>query len=242
VKHKNKSMIWTVVDEWIPSDASAENKPLLGLSKFDATECTKDEVFAYLFLHLMFAGWHVTLGKVNAEILKGKGKKVRPFTEEEVLTAIGLLIAAAEYGQRGASLGKDGDQKESHEKEEWQSMVPRPSFDRFVKLYRFKEFRHFLPFAYASESLQKMNDPWWQFRDAITEYKNNRKQKIHFPPWVAIDESMSAWKPQTTKNGNLPNISFIARKPEPLGENPGLLLLFLLVVVLSSYYWFLLLQ
>jgi hypothetical protein len=30
VKHKNKSMIWTVVDEWIPSDASVENKPFLG--------------------------------------------------------------------------------------------------------------------------------------------------------------------------------------------------------------------
>jgi hypothetical protein len=48
---------------------------------------------------------------VNSEILKGKGKKVRPFTEEEFLTAMGLLIAAAEYGQRGASLWKEGDQK-----------------------------------------------------------------------------------------------------------------------------------
>jgi hypothetical protein len=121
-------------------------------------------------------------------------------------------------------------------------MVPHPSFERFMKLCRFKEFRHFLPLAYASESVKKNNDTWWKFRDAVTEFNNNRKQKIHFPPWVAIDESMSAWKPWTTKNGNLPNISFIARKPELLGENPGLLLLFLLVVVLTSYYWFLLLQ
>jgi hypothetical protein len=82
----------------------------------------------------------------------------------------------------------------------------------------------FLPLAYASEALQGTNDPWRQFREAVTEFNNNRKEKIHFLPWVAIDESMSAWKPQTTKNGNLPNISFIARKPEPLGESPGLLL------------------
>jgi hypothetical protein len=27
VKHKNKSMIWTVGDEWIPSDASVETNP-----------------------------------------------------------------------------------------------------------------------------------------------------------------------------------------------------------------------
>ena len=98
VKHKNKSMIWTVVDEWIPSDASVENKPFLGQSKFDATEYTKEQVFAYLFLHLMFADWCVTLRKVNSEILNAKGKKVRPFTEEDFLTAMGLLIAAAEYG------------------------------------------------------------------------------------------------------------------------------------------------
>jgi hypothetical protein len=225
-----------------PIRCICRKKTLLGLSKFDATEYTKDQVFAYLFLHLMFADWHVTLGKANSEILKGKGKKVRPFTEGEFLTAMGLLIAAAEYGQRGASLWMEGDQKDSHEKEEWQYMVPHPSFERFMKLYHFKEFPQFLPLAYASESLQKTNDPWWQFRDAVTEFNNNRKQKNHFPPWVTIDESMSAWKPRTTKNGNLPNISFIARKSEPLGENPGLLLLFLLVVVLTSYYWFLLLQ
>jgi hypothetical protein len=48
MKQKNKSMIWTVVDECIPSDASVKNKPLLGLSKFDATEYTKEQVLAYL--------------------------------------------------------------------------------------------------------------------------------------------------------------------------------------------------
>ena len=36
--------------------------------------------------------------------------------------------------------------------------------------------------------------------------------------WIkALDESMSAWQLQMSKNGGLPNISYIARKPEPLG-------------------------
>jgi hypothetical protein len=41
--------------------------------------------------------------------------------------------------------------------------------------------------------------------------------------WVAasarkvLDESMSAWRPKTTKTGGLPHLSFILRKPEPLG-------------------------
>jgi hypothetical protein len=32
-----------------------------------------------------------------------------------------------------------------------------------------------------------------------------------------LDESMSAWCPRKDKTGGLPNISFILRKPEPLG-------------------------
>ena len=34
---------------------------------------------------------------------------------------------------------------------------------------------------------------------------------------IAMDESMSAFRPQTTSTGGFPNISFIARKPENLG-------------------------
>jgi hypothetical protein len=144
MKHKNKSMTWTVVNEWIPSDPTTENKPLLGLCKFDATECTREQALAYLFFHLMFVDWRVTFGKINSEIMKAnwkQGEKVRPLTEQEFLTALGLLIAAAEYGQLGASLWKECDKKDSHEKEEWESMVPHPSFEKFTRLYRFKEFQ-----------------------------------------------------------------------------------------------------
>lgn len=32
-----------------------------------------------------------------------------------------------------------------------------------------------------------------------------------------LDETMSAYRPRTTKSGTLPYLSFILRKPEPLG-------------------------
>jgi hypothetical protein len=50
----------------------------------------------------MFVNWHVTFGKINSEIMKAnqkQGEKVTPFIEQEFLTTLGLLIAAAEYGQ-----------------------------------------------------------------------------------------------------------------------------------------------
>jgi hypothetical protein len=36
--------------------------------------------------------------------------------------------------------------------------------------------------------------------------------------WKMADESMSVYRPCTTKLGGLPNISFVLRKPEPLGR------------------------
>jgi hypothetical protein len=196
VKHKSRTMTWTVIEEWIPSDSSSENKPLPGLFKFDHTQYTREQVLANLFLHLMFSDWHINFQKLNSHIIKDnqkQGKKVRQFTEEKSLTAFGLFISAAEYGQRGACPWREGDQRDSDE--EWESMVPHPSFQRFMKLYHFQEFRHYLPLVCASETLQRTNDPWWQFREAVKKFNQNRAEKLCFPDWAAIDESTSAWKP-----------------------------------------------
>jgi hypothetical protein len=71
----------------------------------------------------MIDDWQLTLGRISGEVSKAnrnKGEKVRLFTEQEFLMALGLLIAVAKYGQRGVS-----DQNDGHEME---SMVPHPSF------------------------------------------------------------------------------------------------------------------
>ena len=55
------------------------------------------------------------------------------------------------------------------------------------------------------------------FDDAVSWYNENRKQNIIRSPEIIGDESMSQFAPQTTKKGGLPNISYIQRKPRPLG-------------------------
>lgn len=44
-----------------------------------------------------------------------------------------------------------------------------------------------------------------------------QKENINSSNHICLDELMGAWQPQTTKTGNLPNITFILRKPEALG-------------------------
>jgi hypothetical protein len=158
-------------------------------------------------------------------------KKVRLFTEVEFLTGLGLLIGAAEFGCRGVNLWREGDQSTSGEEEYWDSMVAHPQFDNNMKFYRFKDFRHFLPLVFHSAELKELGDPWWQFEDAILQFNNNRRLRVQSFPWLVVDESMSAWRPRTTATGGLPNISFIVRKPEPLGKS-----LWLVVVFLSFFF------
>lgn len=60
-------------------------------------------------------------------------------------------------------------------------------------------------------------DLWWKFSQAIETFNHIRCQLLETSQFFVIDESMSAWRPRTTDVGGLPNISFVARKPESLG-------------------------
>ena len=58
---------------------------------------------------------------------------------------------------------------------------------------------------------------WSQIQLLIDGFNANRMKNIAASIKKVLDESMSAYVPRTTKTGGLPNISFILRKPEPLG-------------------------
>ena len=51
----------------------------------------------------------------------------------------------------------------------------------------------------------------------VNSFNTNRKSTVAASRFKTLDESMSAYRPQTRKTGNLPNIRYILRKPEPLG-------------------------
>ena len=51
------------------------------------------------------------------------------------------------------------------------------------------------------------------FFDEYNEKRNNLLRVIY----LILDESMSGWRPKTSKTGGLPNISHEPRKPVDLG-------------------------
>ena len=135
------------------------------------------------------------------------------------MVGLGLMIGASEFGRKGNQLWTESNgHSQGEEAEVWESMISEPRFDQYMKHYRFKDLRRFLPLAFQCEKLKEKGDPWWQFQWAVDEFNRLRADRILHSSWVAFDESMSAWRPRTTKTGDLPNISFIKRKPEPLGK------------------------
>ena len=63
----------------------------------------------------------------------------------------------------------------------------------------------------------KQKNKWWRVGRLVQGFNNNRAKTVAASRVKTLDESMSAFRPQSSKTGNLPNISYILRKPEPLG-------------------------
>ena len=94
--------------------------------------------------------------------------------------------------------------------------MPSTHFSKYMTFLRFKGIKRYISEAFANRDLLAEN-AWAMFDDAVSWYNENRKQNIIRSPEIIGDESMSQFAPQTTKKGGLPNISYIQRKPRPLG-------------------------
>ena len=65
--------------------------------------------------------------------------------------------------------------------------------------------------------MEKDHNLWQIFVSAVNDFNKIRNEYVA-SSWIKVfDELMSAWQLYTSKNSGLPNISYIIRKPEPLG-------------------------
>jgi hypothetical protein len=96
--------------------------------------------------------------------------------------------------------------------------------------YRFNEIKAAFPWSFQDKEKQPSldedgteiegeegKDPWHMILLMVDGYNKNRNQWVAASVHKVLDESMSTWKPRTSKRGGLPRISFIFRKPKPLG-------------------------
>ncbi len=133
-------------------------------------------------------------------------KHVSECSMSEYKTFIAITIAATCYQQGGAPL--------------WQSkakgIVIPARFGRFMTLKRFKALRAHIPFIMSDADLES-STPWWMIDRYLCDFLQNRKRLVAATCWKVLDKLMSAFRPRTRKTGNLPHLSYLLRKPKPLG-------------------------
>jgi hypothetical protein len=157
---------------------------------------------------------HLYPGKITEDLkrLNAAYKIANPgdkagVTLHEYVKFIGILHAAAHFTEKGKELWN----KES------KGIRGAPDMGKYGMTYsRFDRIKRSMPCAFADYS-QRMLTPWWKIQGVLDGHNENRKRTIVKSRVQTLDESMSSYKPRTTKTGGLPHLSFIKRKPKPLG-------------------------
>ena len=218
-------LTWTVRGDVLPSEGNSVSDSLIGIRNFDFNhkrmKAGRGLVrinFLDLLIHLWPGDWRAQLTEVNHRIHNdykqkvsatrhGRVKKVHEVTEREFWVFWGIILVARLEGRKGGRLW------DRSEPEGYGSKV---DLSGYMKEHRFIDIKRFIPFLFADDS-KKETDPWWQFCNGVENYNKNRKQTIKSSAVKVFDESMSAFRPRTSRFGNLPHLSSIDRKPEPLG-------------------------
>ena len=159
-----------------------------------------------LWLRLYPGDIEQDLGRLNAAGLRRKAT-FRQVTPREWVQFWGLILASTQYHAKGKAL--------------WDAPPRRgvrdpPRFDSWMKFWRFDEIRQLV--KYSKANLDRVpTDAWSMVRDLIEDFNRTRVAMIRQGCVQVLDESMSAYRPRKDKLGGLPNISYVMRKPKPLG-------------------------
>jgi hypothetical protein len=214
--------------------------------------------FLDLFLILWPGDWRKQLQQLNSAIerdYKNKSKhkhsvrQIKAVTANEFFVFLGIIIISGALGKGGRMLfEKESDRL----KDGIFRMSPVFDLSPYMAMRRFEDIKTYFPQAVAdfekSDPKQPNHDPWYMLSAFIDAFNNNRAKTVAASVIKLLDESMSAWRPRKDKTGGLPNISFILRKPEPLGTEfksmacslTGICLFCLLCLIVFNYFVYLL--
>ena len=94
-----------------------------------------------------------------------------------------------------------------------------PNFGQYMSKNTFKVFQSAAPYCFCDKKywyVDKRDRPWDIFLPCLNSY-NEKRRNLVVTVLLMLDESMSGWRPKTSKLGGLPNYTFEPRKPVPLG-------------------------
>jgi hypothetical protein len=93
-----------------------------------------------------------------------------------------------------------------------------PNFLQYMPTNYFKSFCSAAPFCWSEETYwyEDVHNIPWDFLPCLANF-NDKRQRLLKTVLILVDESMSRWRPKTTKLGGLQNNTFEPWKPVLLG-------------------------
>lgn len=216
----SKTYVWKFVEDHVSNNQPTEyiRHGLIGFSAsgFHAMFGTADydHPFAKLVEQIWPGNWRDQLKKLNQYIQREE--KFREVTDDEWWVFWGIIAFAAGTGVGGDEklfVKREKDEDKDKKKNPF-SEIPTIDLSGRMKQYRFKQIKQVITKAFVGND---ESDPWNPIDALIDGFNNARAQEIASSFCKVHDESMSSWRPRTTKLGGLPFLSFVLRKPKPLG-------------------------
>ena len=145
---------------------------------------------------------------VTAAIAAGERTFHPIITVQDVEVFMALLLLGTVSDRQGRNNWKKPDTT---------LVFPGLDFNVYMPIAKFSLMKKYYIAADAGTAAEIAADPWMAFRGGIDKFNAKQRLFTEATREIVVDESMSAYEPQTSKCGNLPNLSFIIRKPQPLG-------------------------
>lgn len=155
-----------------------------------ATNSGKSD-FADPFVRLLWSDVESMCLAIDVEAEKCAGlRRWRKVTPREWGVFLGLILGSVQFVQKGANLWRPKYNTQC-----------RPNHADYMSETRFKDIKKFASYAMAKPAAAAAGDEWWRVRGAIEGFNHTRAELFKTCGVIVLDESMSAWKPQTSKCG-----------------------------------------
>lgn len=204
---------WTIVDTTKEEDLFPELEGPVGVEDPKVIQACEGVDYLgapgdklKLLLHLWPGDYDHGFNQVR-DAHKNFFPRAKALQKREWMVFKGLVIGAVQFLQRGQALWR---------KDDYVGLRGHPNYSQHMSEGRFDQIKKVSNYCFADLS-RRSSDPWWPIRGGVDGFNQNRQRTIKKSRAICIDESMSAFQPRASKLGGLPHLSFIKRKPRPLG-------------------------
>lgn len=199
-KSSKGNVVWTIVDA--VEDDFFKKRLQLFKEKFcpviDEERVFHDsEDLSKAFWKLWPANVDLEVEKVNKLIEKTNRdnketykRQFKQISKSEFFIFHALLIAASIFAEKGDKLWEEERPKKRR------GISKSVNFGRWMKAWRFRQLKLFIPRLMECEEMKAAGDDWWPFKKRVNDYDANRVNNLYASHVLVFDESMSAYTPR----------------------------------------------